>query len=180
MSAPRSTRNMHSSKPYSIVSLRLLLVLGTLNLTATGCYSLAYHSRKAASDHNETAIDWNRPHSAIEWGTWWGVGYTWEPIGCSYDDGTTHIVAGTDEDKECVHYYALCEKGIGRVEVQPVAYYLPLTVLTLGAFFPTRVTAYCSTESKPSTPSGPTGPTSHLQGPRNRVVASVRDLTPPN
>jgi hypothetical protein len=139
------------------MSLRLLTLVALLAPTA-GCYSHVYHVRKPSHDYGEVAIDRNKPHSGVKWGTWWGVGYVWEPIGCVYEDGSTHIVAGRDEDENCKSYYALCESGVGRVEVQPVFYTIPLTVLTLGAVYAADITAYCSTDSRPDEPSGPDGP----------------------
>jgi len=142
------------------MTLRALLLGLSLTLTS-GCYSHVYHVRRNSHDHNEVAIDRIKPHASVKWGTWWGVGYVWEPIGCFYkDDPVTHIVSGTDEDERCISYFALCENGVGRVEVQPVFYTIPLSILTLGAFYAAKVTAYCSTETTAAAPAGPAGPAS--------------------
>jgi len=135
------------------------LTIGALLAISSGCYSHVYHVRKASHDHAEVAIDRIKPHSSVKWGTWWGVGYVWEPLGCFYEnDDESHPVDGMDSDDKCVSYHPLCENGVGRVEVQPVAYFIPITVLTLGAFYAADITAYCSTESSPDRDTGPDGP----------------------
>lgn len=140
------------------MTLRLFLRV-VLLASLTGCYSHVYHVRKTSHDHNEVAIDRINPHSSVKWGTWWGIGSVWEPIGCVYEDGSTHTVSDDGGDENCKSYYALCESGVGRVEVQPVFYTIPVSILSLGAFYAARVTAYCATESRPDEPTGPDGPT---------------------
>jgi hypothetical protein len=134
------------------------LLLAWLVLVTSGCFPFVYHARQGVGpDYSEVAIDWNDPHSSIRWGTFWGVGDTWEPIACSYADGSTHTVNGK-ADKQCTHYFALCEHGVGRVQAQPLFYSIPLAVVTIGILFPVEMTGYCSTDSMPSGPSGPVGP----------------------
>jgi hypothetical protein len=135
------------------------LTAAALLASLTGCYSHVYHVRKTSHDHAEVAIDRIKPHSSVKWGTWWGIGPVWEPLGCFYADGSTHVVSDSEADENCKSYYALCENGVGRVEVQPVIYTLPISILTLGAFYAADVTAYCSAESNPDGPTGPDDPT---------------------
>lgn len=159
------------------MTLRSLTLCALLAIT-TGCYSHVYHVRKNSHDHNEVAIDRNKPHSSVKWGTWWGVGAVWEPIGCMYEDGSTHTISD-DSDEYCKSYYSLCENGVGRVEVQPVFYTIPLTILSLGAFYAADMTAFCATESTPDGPTGPddangpdgpTGPDEEPSGPSARLT----------
>mgnify|MGYP006777820501 FL=1 len=124
----------------------------------SGCFSYVHHDRGARADFR-LPIDENKPISTTEWSTVWGGNIpVWQPLRCTYADGSVHYVVEEEKDRLCKHYKPVCEKGVGKTQVSLLAYSVPLAILTLGLAMPAEITLYCSTASEPDGPAGPSGP----------------------
>lgn len=130
---------------------------GIVMVCVTGCFSYVHHER-GGSLHSRLPIDENKPVSTIEWSTvWGGVIPVWEPVACTYEDGSLHYVLDAEKDRQCKLYKPVCENGVAKTQVSLLGYSLPLAIVTLGFAMPAKLTVFCS--AAPSAASiGPSGP----------------------
>lgn len=124
----------------------------------TGCFSYVHHER-GGSLLARLPIDENKPVSTIAWSTIWGGSIpVWEPLRCTYADGTVHYVLDVETDPQCKFPKLVCPSGVAKTQVSLLGYSLPLAIVTLGFAMPAELTIYCSTASEPSVGTGPSGP----------------------
>ena len=126
---------------WSSVTLASALMLAALS-AGSGCATYGYAARGPAPDYSQVAIDRMTPRSSCRWSYFWGwKSSLWSPLDCAETDSVTN---------RCKRVIDPCDgNGAGEVEVSLGWYTVPMAILTLGMAVPSKLTIYCSTQTRP-------------------------------